>query len=448
MVQVSAAARKIDITPDDSDLERIFLQGYGDVRWMKTKGRLFARVLVLDTAGTRAVIVGVDSCFSNETAFSAKRHDSPRDSPDLKTFSRTFAPGTRRLWAEAAGCPADHVIVSATHTHTAPQTFGGNAHDNKVEAVSRAIRDAAANLEGATMSISARRDEFPPPAGGIPMTPGIARLRRPTLEPAGTDKNPNPPAYLIDDTLSVLRIGRQSDDTKPPIALLVNYGIHPTLWADIDNMSPDLTGEAMTMVEDLLDPGRRSSVSIFIQGCCGDVSPVWPDGNRDYDAVKAIGLYLARNVDLICRNGTPLSPVVVRGATSTFKPRRRHNYGADATPRPEPEVVVSGIRLANDAVLLGVSGELFSAYRRKLADWAQEANSRWAHVLVGGFVNGYSGYLPTAEDFRHPSPGFPNPRYVLEKLGGETYEMSTTPYTEAIETELKGGINSVLAELG
>jgi hypothetical protein len=449
MVELKAAARRIEITPDASDLKKIPLQGYSQSGhpWETTYGRLHARILVLEAGGVRAVIVGLDSCFSSETPFSAKRAYSDKTSPDVQSIEPALPEGARERWAAAAGCPSSHVFVTATHTHTAPVRLGGTRRDDRVGDVRNAIVDATASLEPATMSLGTRNGDYPPPAGGTPVTPGLARLRRPTLEPAGTAKNPNPPRYAIDDTLSVLRIGQNAPGVAP-IALLVNYGAHPTLSIETRAMSPDFAGEAMAEVESLFDPaGTKKFASIFIQGCCGDVSPVWPDGRRDYGAVREVASYLFHHVLGTSAVAVPLTPDVLRAAVCRFKPSTRPNYGASVRPKPEPEVVVSGIRLAAEAVLLGASGELFSAYRRKLADWARGHRPEWDHVLVGSMVNGYSGYLPTAEDFRVPSPDRPNPRYILEESGHETYEMSVTPYTEGIETELESGIGTVLAEL-
>ncbi len=449
-MELKAAARKIEITPDESDVRRLYLQGYGEGQhpWEGTNGRLYARILVLDTDGVRAVVVGLDSCFSSEAPFWAKRSYSEWDSPDVQRMSPALTPGARAAWAQAAGCPADHVVVAATHTHTAPIQLGGSRREVRIQAVGDAIVDAVARLEPATLGVNTRIGDYPTPTGGTPVTPGLARLRRPTLEPAGTAKNPNPPRYAIDDTLSVLRIGRKSAPASAPIALLVNYGVHSTLSIETRKMSPDFPGEAMAKVESLFEPAVANRfVSIFLPGCCGDVSPVWPDGNRDYDTVRAVAGYLFNHVKSALGSLAPLSPVGLRAAVRPFKPSTRPRYAANENPRPEPEVVVSGLRLADEAVLLGASGELFSAYRRKLAEWARESQPRWAHVLAGSMVNGYSGYLPTAEDFRLPSPGRPNPRYILEASGGETYEMSTTPYTDLLEKEMKSAIDAVLAGL-
>lgn len=442
MVQLKAAARRVDISPQEADKNKIDLI---QAKWEKTNGPLQARILVLDTDGVRAVIVGLDSCFVHETSYWAKPGNSGKNDPSVVEFRPALLPGTRRLWAQAAGCPEDHVFVSATHTHTSPVILGGSSREAKIQDIHDAIVAARKDLEPATMSINSILGHFPPPAGMTLVTPGLARLRRPTLIPI------DPPRHEIDDTLSVLRISRNRDSKGAPIALVVNYGVHSTLSGETNGMSPDFTGEAMVKMEDLFDPAHgKKFASIFIPGCCGDVAP--PNLKRDYKTVKEeAALYLSNHVKNACAVGDPLSPVVVRGAVSRFTPRTRPYYGDSKNPKPEPEVVVSGLRLADEAVLLGASGELFSGYRGKIADWAMESQPRWAHVLVGSMVNGYSGYLPRAEDFRVPTPGRANPHYIMEKdkngVERETYEMSTTPYTEGIERDLLSEVNAVLARL-
>jgi hypothetical protein len=94
--------------------------------------------------------------------------------------------------------------------------------------------------------------------------------------------------------------------------LLVNYGVHSTLWGGTQYLSADFPGEAMRFVEERskrekYEARREDTVALFIQRCCGDVSPAWPGlspnwpgrpiySRNDYESVVQLGKYLANQI--------------------------------------------------------------------------------------------------------------------------------------------------------
>jgi hypothetical protein len=412
MVQLKAAACKVDITPKS---------GY------VVESKLYARILLLDADGATAAIVSLDSCFAHDKLFFHKRFYTDPLSGDVLEIPPTLESDARRKWADAVGDPnpeePQRLFVSATHTHASAPTIGVDA----TEEIRKAIAAAKDKLRPAKLLLAKRVDP----------SPQLARLRRPNLKPQ------TPGAYPIDDTLVILNV--LCDPEGALISLIANYGIHGTLWSESNRLSPDFMGEAILQVEEAC---RQSSsaqfvetIPLFLQGCCGDVGVVYPEPESrrsDYNVVRDWGGYLKNHFVL---DGLPLQPMPLRTAQHTVYPTIRPNYGAaSAIPVPTPSIVVSGIRFAQETVLLGVSGELFSDYRAKICEWAAAAPFFLPHVIVSGLVNGYSGYIPTRIDFKE--------RAVWDDAGAhDGYEMSVTPYTAAIEEELRAGVTNVLEQL-
>ena len=89
---------------------------------------LYARALVLDDGTTRIALVVCDSCM----------------------IPRELLDEAKRRASQATGIPTDHMLISATHTHTAPTVAGVFQSDpdkeyaetwHKAEGMLRALRD-------------------------------------------------------------------------------------------------------------------------------------------------------------------------------------------------------------------------------------------------------------------------------------------------------------------
>lgn len=421
MFQLRAAAGRTDITPNNAP---------------NVAQKLMARILVLDTEGTSVAIVSLDSTFASDRLFQAKARYSPPYDPKTESIFPTLSPTAIAGWAAAVGDPnpsqPTRLFISASHTHAASKTIGSMdetapPENDATEAIRKAIEDARRNLRPAKLRFVAKNGS---PDSGLG-SPGLARLRRPNLEP----QPPSTAAYPVDDTLTVLQV-RTDDADETLIALVVNYGIHGTLWGTAKRLSPDFLGEAMNRVELTFGNGP---VSLFVQGCCGDVGVEYPVPEErrftDYEVVTAWGGYLANHVVNGAGPGETLRPSMLIPARKTFFPVTRPGYGGGTPP-----VTVSALRFGQDAVLIGVSGELFTDYRMKIGLWASVQPFFFSHTIVAGLMNGYSGYIPTGIDF--------TTRRIWDR-GGETdgYEMSVTPYTAAIEDELHAAVTDALSQV-
>jgi neutral ceramidase len=214
--------------------------------------QLHARCLALDDGETRLVIVAVDNVGINREVFDE----------------------AKRLIHEATGLPKAHMLMSATHTHSATSASGlgtnrrgwkyGQPLDEYQTFVARRIADgvrtALNNLQPARIGwgvgkvpqhVFNRRWKMKPgtplvnPFGGqdqVLMNPGIANPN--LLEPAGP----------TDPEVSFLSV--QSAQGRP-IALLGNYSLHYVGGVPKNDISADYFAVFADRIQELLQADRQ-----------------------------------------------------------------------------------------------------------------------------------------------------------------------------------------------
>jgi hypothetical protein len=251
-----AGASAVDVSP--TVLPALINGGFLEARSDKVRDPLMARALVLDDGATRLAIVVLDSCMM------------PRDLLDrAKTLAR-----------DRTGIPTDRMLVSATHTHSAPAAMGalGCAPDlNYVELlppkIAESIAQAAANLRPARIGWGSvddfehthcrrwiRRpdrlitDPFGNPSARAHMHPGY--------------QNPDAiaPSGPVDPELSVLSV--QTPEGRP-IALLANYSMH---YFGASAVSADYFGRFAAILKRLIkaEDADPPFVGMMSQGTSGD----------------------------------------------------------------------------------------------------------------------------------------------------------------------------------
>src|SRR5262245_25490241 len=136
-----AGAFAMDITPDKLPIS--VNGGMQDRQATAVHDRLHARCLVLDDGKTKLVIAVCDSCMI------------PREILDQ----------AKQLASQATGIPTGHMLISATHTHTAPTVSGVFQSEPDVayqklltERIAAGIQKAAANLAPAKVGWAVGRD--------------------------------------------------------------------------------------------------------------------------------------------------------------------------------------------------------------------------------------------------------------------------------------------------
>jgi neutral ceramidase len=261
-----AGAATADITPQTWPLPMVgsFSERLATHAW----DPLSARALVLDDGSTRLGIVVVDSCYC------------PRE---------LFDEAKRRA-AEVCGIPADHILASATHTHTAPASRDRREVDADPEYVEHVTRGIVSALHQATSNLAAAeigwgRCEVPEEVNNRRwfLKPG----RMPTNPFGGTDDqvkmNPprgrevlDRPAGPIDPEVMFLSV--RTPEGRP-IGLLANYSLHYVGGIPAGGVSADYFGEFARQIEQRLFPGgRRDALAPFVgimsNGTSGDINNI------------------------------------------------------------------------------------------------------------------------------------------------------------------------------
>jgi neutral ceramidase len=261
-----AGAATADITPQTWPLPMVgsFSERLATHAW----DPLSARALVLDDGSTRLGIVVVDSCYC------------PRE---------LFDEAKRRA-AEVCGMPADHILASATHTHTAPASRDRREVDADPEYVEHVTRGIVSALHQASENLADAEIGW-----GRCQVPEEVNNRRWFLKPGRMPTNPfggtddqvkmNPPrgrevldrpAGPIDPEVMFLSV--RTPEGRP-IALLANYSLHYVGGIPAGGVSADYFGEFARQIEQRLFPdGRRDALAPFVgimsNGTSGDINNI------------------------------------------------------------------------------------------------------------------------------------------------------------------------------
>ncbi|MBN2475939.1 MAG: hypothetical protein JXB62_15110 [Pirellulales bacterium] len=219
-----AGAFAIDITP--RELPVIVNGGVAERTADQVVDPLHARCLVLDDGATQLAIVAVDSCL----------------------IPRVLLDDAKQQAASATGMAAERMLISATHTHSAPSVIAclGSDCDERYAAwlpgrIAEGIRLAQENLAPARVGWAVGEDRKNVFCRRFRMKPSTA-LTNPfsgtrddlaQMNPGYENANAIEPLGPVDPAVTVLSI--QSPAGRP-IALLANYSTHyagsPALSAD------------------------------------------------------------------------------------------------------------------------------------------------------------------------------------------------------------------------
>ncbi|MDN6593554.1 hypothetical protein, partial [Acidipropionibacterium jensenii] len=148
--------------------------------------------------------------------------------------------------------PGATVLVSASHTHSAPGAWCGTIHPLLPAALDLAQIDAVAQQIGSAL----------PQVRSVDLVRGVASV-------TGVGTNRNDPARPVDTTVDVLAALLPGNHSAGPIGLIVDHACHPTvLGPDSTAWSPDW----VTGLRDGLEPSLGAVPVLFLPGAAGDVS--------------------------------------------------------------------------------------------------------------------------------------------------------------------------------
>lgn len=403
-----AGAFSQDITPRElpSHIGGNFL----DATTTNITDRLHARTIVLDDGNTRLALVVVDSCML------------PREMIDR----------AKALAKERTGISTDHIMVSATHTHSAPAAMGllGTPEDTHYtpqlpEWIAASIEQAAKNLQPAKVGWTTTNDwehthcrRWIYRSDKIGTDPFGNRSMRANMHPGYQNPDAIGPSGPVDPAISILSI--QGLDGHP-IALLANYSMH---YYGATPVSADYYGLFADKIAKLFGESERSGfVGIMSQGTSGD--QMWMDYAKPAQnpGLNAYAEAIAKEVYAGCQRIQYHDWVPLAIAESTLKLNRRAPDAerlewarkiADPmqgrVPKTLPEVYAQeAIYLHNEpvrelklqAIRIGDLGfcaipdEVYAISGLKL-----KAQSPLDATAVIELANGAEGYIPTPEQHK------------------------------------------------
>ncbi|MFK7817616.1 MAG: LamG-like jellyroll fold domain-containing protein [Planctomycetaceae bacterium] len=282
--ELKAGAAVTDITPPK--LPVIVNGGMRSRTVDKINTRISARSLAVSDGKTTLVIVVADSCM----------------------MPKSLLDETKQLASKRTGVPADHMLISATHAHSAPSSMaalGTDADLNYVpfikEKLAESIVTALAEMKpaevgfgkGNAADFTALRRWIRRP-DRIGEDPFGNKTVRATMHAARNLDNVTGESGPEDPDLSLISFRSK---TGKPIAVLANFSMH--YFSDRD-ISADYFGHFCNDLRDHIAPGS-AFVGIMSHGCSGDI---W---RRDYtkpdnwDPKQTIRQYATGLVDITAR---------------------------------------------------------------------------------------------------------------------------------------------------
>ncbi|MBQ3882694.1 MAG: neutral/alkaline non-lysosomal ceramidase N-terminal domain-containing protein [Bacteroidales bacterium] len=221
--QLKVGAAKIDVTPSESDL-----QNPTDI----IRGKLYVRVLYITDGKTPVAICTVDG--------------------DLRETDEAI-----RRSSATSGIPAANYVISGTHTHS-PGTGGlGNrgkpSYEDYYVAIEKGVREAMANARPARVGYGKR-----------PIDLSVNR----DLFNENQQWSQSPDWNGVSDKdLTVLAF---LDEEDIPIAIYLNYAMHPVNFYMSGVISADFPGDACEFLEKAYG---EKTIALFSQNASGDQNP-------------------------------------------------------------------------------------------------------------------------------------------------------------------------------
>jgi hypothetical protein len=232
-----------------------------DVTAKAANDPLHARCLVLDDGTTKLAIVVVDSCM----------------------IPRELVLDAKAQATKLTGIPADHILISATHTHSAPTVTGifqsePDADYVKLLAakIAEGIQTAHDRRGPARIGFGRARDEtqvfnrrWKREHDLIPPDPFGNTTDRVQMNPGQQVKGLIEPAGPTDPEICFLSV--QTRDGKP-LALLANFSLHYV--GGNPPVSADYYGAFADRIKQLVARDAKEFVGIMSNGTSGDINNI------------------------------------------------------------------------------------------------------------------------------------------------------------------------------
>lgn len=295
----------------------------------------------------------------------------------------------RLALSTSLGCPPEAIFLSCSHTHSGACTMTIRATGEKEEAWTQAlfalVLDAAMRAKAEAQPVTSAT------SGSMPCEASVNR------------RHPDGPRDPLVRSLSL-------HTTTGPLVTVFHFACHPVA---LGNQNTELSADWVSTARKNAE-AHLGNTTLFLQGCCGDINPLFMAGPRSPEQAKRIGaevgvgicraVFLDRPIELTPIGfGTvtvelPLRPYPAEAvlleveADAQAKLQRGRSdvdqayleWATAVRSKPEsPHVLatVSALRLGQ-ITLVGLPGEIF-------AELGLALEGTWPV----GFTNGNLGYL-------------------------------------------------------
>jgi len=205
---------------------------------------LYVKALVLKSGATTAVLITVDAVAIGE----------------IGPIRNEYLPTVRRRLQEELGIAPTALLANASHCH------GIVVKDVAARTV-EAVRQAAAGLTPVRIGVGSGHEDRIMENRRMRLKSGReADVRHAYALPPDDEVVSVGP---IDPEIGVLRLDRVEGGT---LAVVYNFACHPIQGFPGGGNTADIIGQASQTIEENLDP---DTLALFLQGCGGDVNPVF-----------------------------------------------------------------------------------------------------------------------------------------------------------------------------
>lgn len=406
---LKAGAFAQDVTPKTFPIS--VNGGFVDRQATRANDPLHARALVLDDGTTAVALVVVDSCL----------------------IPRPLIDAAKAKAAKATGIPATNMLVSATHTHTAPTVtpaFGSDPDPEYVafltDGIAAAITKAHAARVPAKVAFGSvdeasqlfnRRWKTKP--GAANLDPFGGTTDKVKMNPGHQNPNIVSQAGPVDPQVSIIAV---RDANNKPLSLYANYGLHYV--GDLPPLSADYFGVFCELIGPKLGAANGSKfVGLLSNGTSGDVNNVDfahpPKKTKPGERCRAVADVVAtaarkaevgakytsavrlavaeEELEFKVRKPTAAEIERAKGvlAAAGGKPltKAEQVYARETVEIAKyPDTVklkVQAMRVGDQAVV-AIPCEVFAEIGLKI-----KTESPHPRTFVVSLANGYNGYLPT-----------------------------------------------------
>jgi hypothetical protein len=409
-----AGSSQVDITPPRLPISMV--GSFTDRKAMSVNDPLYVRCLALDDGKSRLVMMTVDCCL----------------------VSRELFDEAKKQAAAATGIPTTHMLMSATHTHTAAPVIDmaqirADPSYNKflTERLIEAVRQAVARLEPARLGwgvgklpgeVHNRRWKMKP--GTIPASPLGVTTDQVRTNPGIGNPGLVEPAGPTDPDVMLLAA---TTPTGKPLALYCVYSLHYVGGIPANALSADYFGEFANQMRERLvgDEKNAAFTAMLANGTSGDINNV-DVRNRTSTAkpLEQLRLVADRLADVAEKEFRTMKfhEQVLLQASETELDLKVRKPSAGEVRQAEETLASSDGKPAN------VVRDVYAGETLVLAKWPDEVRLKLQTLRIGelaiaaipcepfveiglelkrrsprrptfvvGLANGYNGYLPTPE---------------------------------------------------